>query len=112
MASMHREVQVQTVVIANGATASAAVSGRNFAAFGLILPGTFSGSALTFSVSDAFAGTYQTLYDKTGTAVTIATVTQGRSYDLPPEVASFPYFKIVSGSAEGGARTLLVCCKT
>lgn len=112
MTAIHREIQVQTVTIANGQTASSAVSGRNFTVYGLIMPAAFTGTALTFTVCESLAGTYQALYDPTGALSSIPVVAASRSYDLPVELGPWPYFKIVSNAAEGGARTLLVCCKT
>lgn len=103
-------VSSHILTIANGQQTSDAVPSGSATAFGLQLPATFTGTAITFTVSGDKGTTYQTLYDVTNTAVSM-TVAQGRSYDLPAELATWTHFKIVSGSAEGGARTLYVVAK-
>lgn len=100
----------QQVVIASSGTASAAVDARDYAMFQLRLPAAFTGTTLTFTTSDAIGGTYQALSDNTGTAVSL-TVAQGKDYDLPSALASAHFFKVVSGSSEGAARTLTVLKK-
>lgn len=107
---MLRDYAIKTVVIANGATTSAAIDARQYSIFAVDLPATFTGVALTFTSSDAFAGTYQPVNDNTGAAVTL-TVAQGKNYDLPTALGSVAFFKIVSGAAEGGARSVVVICK-
>lgn len=111
-------VAVKVLTIANGQTTSDAFEAASCAAFGLQLPGTFTGTAITFQVSADKGTTYQTLYeydsttdDGSATRATTRAVVQGRSYDLPAELASWTHFKIVSGSAEGAARTLVVVGK-
>jgi hypothetical protein len=99
----------QTATIANGATVSSALTAAGFISFGVALPAAFTGVALTFQVS-ADGTTYQALNNDAG-AVSI-TVAQGKSYALPAGLTAFPYFKIVSGAAEGGARSLVVAMKS
>jgi hypothetical protein len=109
-AVISRNFKVQSVIIANGATASAAVSAGSYAMFGLVIPAAFTGTTVGFQVS-ADGTTYQTLYDEFNVAVSV-TVAVSRSYNLPSALAAFSSFKVVSGSAEGAARTLKVTCKT
>lgn len=99
---------VDAVIAASG-TKTNGIDFRASAFGGVILPATFTGTALTFEVSHDDV-TYQGLYDEFGTAVSM-TVAQGRSYPLPGELAGFPYFKIVSGSSEAAARTLRIVRK-
>jgi hypothetical protein len=75
------------------------------------MPAAFTGTTLTFQVS-ADGSTYQALYDSTGANQVSMAVAASRSYDLPAELASWPYWKIVSGSAEGDARSLTVVSKS
>lgn len=107
---MLRDSSVFTATIGSGQTTSSVVYARNFSLFQLCLPSTFTGTTLTFQTSYDAGGTFQTLYDNTGAAVSLS-VNQGLNYDLPTALASSAFFKIVSGSAEGGARTLFVVCK-
>lgn len=76
---------------------------------GFILPASFTGATVSFSVS-ADDVTYAALYDSTNTLISI-TVTQGRAYALPIGVFPFVYVKIVSASNEAAARTIIVSSK-
>jgi len=98
-----------TATIATSGTVSSAVDFRAAAFGGIALPAAFTGTALTFQVS-ADNTTYQALNDRYGAAVSM-TVAQGKSYPLPTELAGWPWFKIVSGSTEGGNRTIVIVRK-
>jgi hypothetical protein len=102
--------QKQTLTIANGQTTSDLCNAATASAFGLVLPAAFTGTSITYTVS-ADGSTFQALYDNTGANQVTTAVTQGRSYDLPAELTAWPYFKLVSGSAEGAARSLVVVGK-
>jgi hypothetical protein len=106
---MSRFYITQSLTIANGQTTSGAFECRDFAIFGLVLPATMTGTLLSFTVS-ADGTTFQALHDDTNTAVTLA-LTVSKSYLLPPELAAWHSFKIVSGSAEGADRTLVITAK-
>ncbi len=100
----------QTLTIAISTTASTRVDGWRFAIFGLVMPAAFTGTAITFQVS-ADDAIYQDLYDATGTIKISQAVVASRSYDLPSELASWPFWKVVSGTTEVAARSLVVVCK-
>lgn len=104
-----RQIDVDTLTIANGATTSDACSSAGYAIFGLVMPSAFTGASVTFTVSHD-GTTYQALHDTTNTQVSL-TVTASKSYDLPTALASWPSFKIVSASSEGAARTLQIVKK-
>jgi len=110
MGELLRRSSVKTLTIANGGTTSTTLDARQFAMFGLAVPAAFTGTAISFLVSNVSGGTFQALYDSLGVVVSMA-VTQGRSYDLPSALAAWPFIQIVSNGAEGGARTLLVMGK-
>lgn len=99
----------QTLTIANGATKSDAFDNRNCEHAGVVIPAAFTGASISFEVS-ADGATYQALYD-TSDALVSQNVTQGRSYDLPNALDGWPFFKIVSASAEGAARSIVVVGK-
>jgi hypothetical protein len=99
----------RSIVIASSAQLSSAVENKYGFELGIVVPAAFTGTALTFEVS-ANGTTYQPLYGTDGNAVSL-TVAQGRSYPLPAAVSFWPYFKVKSGSAEAGARTLVVVIK-
>lgn len=109
MGLISRSQKKFTLTIANGATTSDKFAAGGHVIFGLVVPSAFTGTSLTFSVS-ADDSTYQTLYDNTGTVVSL-TVSTSRSFDLPTALAAWPYFKIISGSSEGAARSLVVVAK-
>lgn len=92
-----------TAAIAASGTKSGAVDIQQFATGGFVLPETFTGTAMTFEVS-ADGSTFVALNDSSG-AVSL-TVAQGKAYQLPASLMGFGWFKFVSGSTEGGARTI------
>lgn len=101
---------VVSVTIASGATASEAVDADGYAAFGVALPAAFTGTSLAVEVSTDGAA-FQALSDDTGTVVSL-TVAQGNSYALPVgALAPWPWFRLVSGSAEAAERILNVARK-
>ena len=106
---IRRDRTFQPLTIASSATTSDAVILGGKVLVGLVMPGTFTGTTITFTVSHD-GTTYQALYDDTNTQVSM-TVAASRNYALPDTLAAWPYFKIVSGSSEGGARTLYVVMK-
>lgn len=101
----------QTAVIANGATVSSSCDlglldgGQGLAGF--VLPATFTGTAIKFQVS-VDDSTYQALYN--GNTELSITVAQGRSYGLTADnralLFGWRFVKLVSGSAEGGERSI------
>jgi hypothetical protein len=100
-----RHLTTKEVTIANGQTVSGIVETRGeYPNMGLALPAAFTGTALSFEVS-LDGSTFQGLYREDGSAVSV-TVAPGRSYQLPVELAPWPYFRIVSSASEGAARTL------
>lgn len=100
-----------TATIANGQQASSAIKCMGMVPVGIILPAAFTGTALTFQVCDTESGTYQTLYGMDGNAVSM-TVAQGRTYAInPTNFEGVQFLKVVSGSSEGGARTLILSLK-
>lgn len=100
----------QTLTILISTSTSTAFDARSMAAFGLQMPSAFTGTTITFTVSADGGTTYQALYDITNTQVSM-TVAASRSYDLPAELTTWTHFKIVSGSSEAAARSLVVIGK-
>lgn len=99
-----------TVTISAAGTVSTAFDARGDITYGIVMPATFTGAALTFEVSANGTGGWVDLYDDTGAEVTLAVV-QGRAYTLPAALAPWPYFRVVSGSTEGSARSITVLSK-
>lgn len=104
-----RWAQVSTT-IANGTTTSAAINLSGFSLIGIQFPTTFTGTAVTFTMSPTLTGTYIPVYNSSGQVS--YTVAQARYYAInPADLDGCQYLKIVSGSSEGGARTLIVSTK-
>lgn len=105
-----RDSEVRNVTIANAAQASEVIDIRHYAILGMMVPDALTGTTLSFQVSDAEGGVYKDLYDTANIQVSM-TVAQGRAYDLPTELASWPYFKIKAGSVQTAIRTFKVLLK-
>lgn len=105
---------IRTVTIANGTQLSTATDfGAARIGIGLIMPATFTGTALTFEVSDSLDGTYTALNNESGSAVSI-TVAQNKTYSLDSSLKyllPWRYIKAKSGSSEGGTRILTFIVK-
>lgn len=100
-----------TVTIANGGTISPAVDLNGHGLCGIYLPAAFTGTAITFLASDLLAGTYRTVQDGAGSALT-KVVSAGVYVPLDPaDFAGIRYLKIVSNAAEGGARILTLAAR-
>jgi len=77
-----------------------------YALMGLIIP-TIDSANLTFEVSDATGGTFSTLKDKGGTAVTVTAGTGGFAVsadDLAP-LAAYRYVKVATSATQTADRT-------
>lgn len=99
-----------SVGIANGQTVSEAINCGGMALTGIKFPAAFTGTAVTFQMCDTIDGTYVPVYNAAG-AVSY-TIAQGRYYAIDPkDFQGIKFLKIVSGSAEGAGRTLVVSMK-
>jgi len=111
---MDKHPVTQTANIASGGTTSQALRLGGKMVVGLIMPAAFTGVAITFTVCDTVGGSYVPCYDSDNNAVSV-TVAASRAYGLSgaeaDALAPFPYVKLVSGSAEGAARAVLVLMK-
>lgn len=95
-----------TATIANGQTASGAVDMNTHALCGMFIPSSFTGTTITFQTALTLAGTYVSVRDGAGSALS-KTVAQGQYIPLDPaDFAGIRFLKIVSGSAEGGERVV------
>lgn len=100
-----------SAVIPISTATSGAINLGGMSLVGLILPATFTGTTITFTVCDTLAGTYTPLYDASNAAVSM-TVAQGRAYAVDPKnFQGIMFMKIVSGSTEGAARTIICSTK-
>jgi hypothetical protein len=100
----------QEVDIANGQQESAALNCGGIVLVGILFPAAFTGTAVTFEVSNKIDGTYVPLYNSAG--LVSYTIAQGRFYAIDPkDFYGVNFLKIKSGSAEGAARALICSLK-
>lgn len=104
----------KTATIAASSTTSNALRVGARAIAGLLIPSAFTGTAITFTASDKFDGTFVPVYDSDGNQVS-ATVTASRAVALSgaeaDAFAPWEFVKLVSNATEGTAREVLVICK-
>ncbi len=97
--------------IANGATVSSTINLGGFTPVGILLPAAFTGTSISFQAS--VDGTnFFPVRAGTGGALLSYTVAQGTYAALNPnDFHGIHYLRVVSGSAEGAARTLKIAVK-
>jgi len=94
----------KTAVIANGQTVSSAVYIGDKLPVVLLMPGTFTGTSVSFQGS--FDGSAYQAVNISGAAYA-ETVAASKDVALDPSMfAGLRFIKVVSGSAEGGARSV------
>jgi hypothetical protein len=101
-----------SVAIANGQQSSAPISCGGLALCGIKLPAAFTGTTVTFEMCDTVGGTYVPVKSTTSGTALSYTVAQGTYCAIDPkDFQGIAFLKIKSGSAEGGARTLICSLK-
>lgn len=97
--------------IAISETESDVIPLKGFSLVGIKTPDALTGTALTFLACDTEDGTFLPLIATTGSALSI-TVTTDKYYAVDPlQFHGVGFLKIVSGSAEAAARTLICSLK-
>lgn len=98
--------------IASGLQESAAIDMAGFTLCGILLPAAFTGTALTFEVSDSLTGTFVPLKSTTSGSALSYTVAQATFAAIDPkDFQGVQFLKIKSGTAEGAARALTLYAK-
>ena len=95
---------IRTATIALGETTSNAIPLRGRMVLGLRIPATIEGTAITFTASEEFAGTYADVYDSNGNQVSVAVAASrfiGLSGSEADAVSAAPFIKLVSNAAGG-----------
>lgn len=96
-----------TVTILSGATLSNAIDLGEMALCGIQMPPAFTGTTLTFTASDSLGGTYNAV--TTTSASYSITVAASKYVSIPPsDLAGVRFVKVVSGSAEGADRDIIL----
>lgn len=102
---------VNTITIASGQTTSSALDLQAQGVCGFLMPAAFTGTTITFSGS-ADDVTYGDLYNTSDTQFSV-TVAASRYFCVNPgDFLGVRYLKFVSGSAEGGERTINVMTRS
>lgn len=100
-------VCTSTVTIANTETTSGAADLGEMAVVGIQTPASLTGTSFSFLAS-ADNSTFVEVRKVDGTVYTL-TVTSSKYYVVPPaDLAGIRYLKIVSGSAETGAKVISI----
>lgn len=95
----------RTVTIANGATVSAAADMGAASLVGIITPAALTGTAFGLQAS-ADGVSYADVYGTSGSAVSV-TAAPSRYIAVPrTTIDGARFVRVVSGSAEGGARSI------
>lgn len=101
-----------SVVIAAAGTTSAAISTGGLSLVGILFPTVFTGTTVTFTMSDSLAGTYVPVKTGTaGTALSYTVAAAGYNVIDPKDFQGIAFLKIVSGSTEAASRTLVCSLK-
>lgn len=100
----------ETVLIANGASASAELDCYGGQLMGVILPSAMTGTTIGLQVSDQSGGTYVALKDGASDLALTSAASKYIYFD-PKYTEGIRFAKIVSGSAEGAQRSLIALLK-
>lgn len=97
--------------IENGATKSSAIDTAGLSLCGILL-GAFTGTTITFEVSDAIDGTFVPLKSGTSGAALSYTVAANTFAAIDPkDFLGVRFLKIVAGSSQAADRTLKLALK-
>jgi len=107
---MSRDSGRLETTIANGATVSAAIPTGGAAWGSYQIPAAFTGVLMTIEVNNdpSRALGWTTVRDETGTAVAAVTVAVNNTCPLPNNTFKSEFYRLVSGSSEGAARTVTI----
>jgi len=109
---MSRLIQNQSVVISSGGTTSGAIDLTGGSTLlGIRLPSAFTGTSVTLTEAPTLNGTYQAVYDNTGTQITFVAAASRTVLISPATVIGLRFVKLVSSGAEGADRTIQLILK-
>lgn len=105
MADQQYVFMSKSVSIANGATVSSSIDLQGLGLLQIMMPAAFTGTTITFqsSLDDV---TYQACYNTAGSALSCTVAASRNILMSPGDLVGIRFLKLVSGSAEGGARTI------
>lgn len=94
-----------TATVATSGTTSGEVDCRGYTQGGILIPSTFDGTQITFTVCEITGGTFVALYDLTNVLLTV-TSAASRAIPIPAEVFAFGFFKIVTVTTQATTDTI------
>lgn len=100
-----------SAVIASGQTKSGVIDLSGCVLVGLLTPSALTGTVFTFEAATSADGMFLPVYDAAGALVSVTVAASRFISILPSDLAGIQYLKIVSGSAEGAARTINLSCR-
>jgi hypothetical protein len=110
--SVDQVVKVGSIDIPISTTTSGVITLKGYALVGLKFPAAFTGTTVTFTMCDTVGGTYVPVKSAfTGTAVSYTVAAAGYNAIDPTLFHGIPFLKIVSGSTEAAARTIVYSLK-
>lgn len=108
---MSGSVRTVTISVASGATVSTIFQGSGFSEFAISVPAAFVGTSVTFqTATDEVAGDWQPLYSSANTQVSM-TMAASRNYPAPSELKAWPYWRIITASAQTGTTSFVAVGK-
>ena len=100
-----------TTNIASGATTSSEIDLSGTTICGIYIPSAFTGTGLTFSASTVSGGTFVSIRDGAGNAIS-KTIAAGQYLRLDPtDFVGVRFLQIVSNATEAAARTLTLAAR-
>lgn len=99
------QIQQSPVTIGSGSTTSSNLSTQGLGVVAIILPSAFTGTTMTFNGSDDGTNFYP-MYNTAGTALSCTIAASRMVVFSPGDLVGPQFIQLVSGSAEGGARTI------
>ena len=96
-----------TTNIASGATTSSEIDLSGTTICGIYIPSAFTGTGLTFSASTVSGGTFVSIRDGAGNAIS-KTIAAGQ---YPTDFVGVRFLQIVSNATEAAARTLTLAAR-
>lgn len=98
--------------VANGGTTSSAVLIRGYRRGAFYLPAEFNTDAITFEGAEKEDGTFAAVHNSAGAALGLTAASAAKWYQLPEALFGLGAIKIVTGTATGGAATIIVSLKS
>lgn len=105
-------IEHHTAVIAASGTASSEIPANGLLITGIFFPPAFTGTSVTFEAAVRSGGPFYAMVDGAGSSLS-RTISAGAYLPLDPALfAGVNFLRVVSGSAEGATRHLLLSVRT